>query len=112
MAESTKMRSMDDKLAQHDELLIEFRNGQQPLTTTYHGIRSTLELLLERINVMKHGQARGDRIIPLSDARSARPNLIHVPTPKRELSSFEGFNPKVWICKCERHFNIYRIDDA
>lgn len=108
------MQSMDEKLTQHDELLIKLRNRQLTLTAAQHGIQGTLELPLQRINVTERGQARGDAILPLpvKDARSARPNHIHVPTPKWELPSFEGSNPNVWIRKCERYFSLYRIDDA
>lgn len=108
------MRIMDEKLAQYDELLLELRNGQQTLTATQHGIQGTLELLLKCINAMGRGQSRGDGILPLQvqDGRPARPNQMHVPTPKWELPSFEGSNPKVWVRKCQRYFNLYRIDDA
>ncbi|KAG5598961.1 hypothetical protein H5410_030331 [Solanum commersonii] len=51
MAEGTRMRSMDKKLDEHDELVLELRNGQQNLIVTQHGILGTLELLLEHIKI-------------------------------------------------------------
>ncbi|KAH0657832.1 hypothetical protein KY289_026580 [Solanum tuberosum] len=95
---------MDKKLDEHDELLLELRNGQQNLTATQHGILGTLELLLEHNNVMDCGQARG---CPTGSTQSNTCSY-----PKWELPSFEGLNSKVWVPKCERYFNLYRIDDA
>ena len=40
------MQSMDEKLTQHDELLIKLRNRQLTLTAAQHGIQGTLELPL------------------------------------------------------------------
>ncbi|KAG5571301.1 hypothetical protein H5410_061067 [Solanum commersonii] len=45
---------MDEKLAQHDELLLELRNGKQILTATQHGIQdqeSDQHLLLRNLHL-------------------------------------------------------------
>ena len=34
-----------------------------------------------------------------------------IPLPKRELPSFEGNKPKVWLRKCEKYFNKYKTAD-
>ncbi|PHT86597.1 hypothetical protein T459_08703 [Capsicum annuum] len=60
MAEGTRMRLMDEKLAQRDDLLLELRAGQQTLTATQTGIQGTLELLLEQIHAMERGPQGGN----------------------------------------------------
>lgn len=39
------------------------------------------------------------------------PQAVQAPSSKWELPSFEGHEPKLWISKCERYFNLYRTPD-
>lgn len=48
---------------------------------------------------------------PVQDYRQPRLQVVPVPPPKWELPSFEGYDPKVWILKCERYLNLYRTSE-
>lgn len=47
----------------------------------------------------------------MQEIRPNRNQIVPVPPPKWELPIFEGHEPKVWIRKCERYFNLYRTPD-
>lgn len=49
--------------------------------------------------------------IPAHDHRPDRLQAVPIPVPKWELHCFEGHEPKVWIRKCERYFNLYKTQD-
>ncbi|XP_060190417.1 uncharacterized protein LOC132619575 [Lycium barbarum] len=113
MAEGTRWKVTDDKLAKHDEVLTELLNSQQEMRATQTGIQGTLELILERLLALERAPAAqngGGGLLPLP-VQENRQNRNQTPPPKWELPSFEGHEPKVWIRKCERYFNLYRTPE-
>ncbi|KAH0705262.1 hypothetical protein KY290_012090 [Solanum tuberosum] len=121
MADGTRARMVDERLARHDEALTEvLANQQLEIRNTHTGIQETLELILDRLTTLErvpnraHGEhQQGDGILP-NPAQEQRPNrlqMVPIPHPKGELPSFEGYKPKVWLRKCERYFNLYRTQE-
>nr|XP_009760314.1 PREDICTED: uncharacterized protein LOC104212668 [Nicotiana sylvestris] len=111
---------MDDKLVRHEEVLNEVMTTQEELCSTQNGIQGTLELILERLTNLErvpqraHGErTQGDGLLPIlgQEIRQHRPPTVQAPAPKWELPYFEGHEPKGWIRKCERYFNLYRTPD-
>ncbi|OIT20411.1 hypothetical protein A4A49_38895 [Nicotiana attenuata] len=92
MVEETRLKVMDDKLVKHDEILNEVLTSQEELQY------SNWDTGYLRVN-------------PREELRQNRPQAVQTPTLKWELPYFEGHEPKVWIQKCERYFNLYKIPD-
>ncbi|XP_070033018.1 uncharacterized protein [Nicotiana tomentosiformis] len=120
MVDGTRSKVVDDRLNQHDEVLEEMLSNQQAFRTMQTGIQGILELILERLTTLERvpnrdvgDQPQGDGLLPISaqDMRLNKIQLVPIPPPKWELPSFEGYEPKVWIRKCERYFNLYRTPD-
>ncbi|XP_019251395.1 PREDICTED: uncharacterized protein LOC109230342 [Nicotiana attenuata] len=120
MAEGTRLKVMDDKLVRHKEVLNEVMATQEELRNTQNGIQGTLELILERLTNLERVPPRaqgegpqGDGLLPMpgQEMRHHRPPAVQAPAPKWELPYFEGHEPKGWIRKCERYFNLYRTPD-
>ncbi|PHT61706.1 hypothetical protein T459_34428 [Capsicum annuum] len=115
MAEGTRWKLTDEKLARHDEMLADLLNSQQEVKNIQVGIQGILELILDRLGALERGPAGQNIGIgllsnPAQDVRKRHPPTPILP-PKWELPQFEGHEPKVWIRKCERYFMQYRIID-
>ncbi|OIT34482.1 hypothetical protein A4A49_57087 [Nicotiana attenuata] len=134
MAEGTRIKLMDEKLAKHDEVMEELTATCRELNETQTTIRGALEQIMDRLIVLEVAPARvadnanpqGDRLLPIPvraaenvnplgdgllpvpglDARANRILGWPVPPPKWELPCFEGNEPKVWLRKCERYFKL------
>lgn len=114
MAEGTKMKLLDDKLLRHDEVLGDLTTTCRELNETQTRIRETLELILYRLTALERAPIRAPEGAfparegllpnPIQKARARLP----IPPPKWELPSFDRNKPKVWLRKCEKHFNLYR----
>ncbi|KAH0646572.1 hypothetical protein KY284_034456 [Solanum tuberosum] len=119
MAEGTGMKQLDEKLARHDEHLTELLNNPQDVRNTQTRIQGTLELILNHLTVLERAPNKAPveqqpvgGLLPIpGDYRQNRLQVVPVPPPKWELRYFEGYDPKVWIPKCERYFNLYRTPD-
>ncbi|KAG5590594.1 hypothetical protein H5410_041108 [Solanum commersonii] len=53
MAEGTRMKQLDEKLARHDEHLTKLLNNSQDVSNTQTGIQGTLELILNHLTVLE-----------------------------------------------------------
>ncbi|XP_019230960.1 PREDICTED: uncharacterized protein LOC109211833 [Nicotiana attenuata] len=120
MVEGTRLKVMDDKLVRHEEVLNEVVTTQETLRNTQTGIQGTLELILERLTNLERVPQRaqgerpqGDGLLPMpgQEMRQLRPQTVQTPAPKWELPYFEGHEPKGWIRKCERYFNLYKTPE-
>jgi len=115
MAEGTRWKVTEDKLTRHEEILTNLLSSQQEARNTQIGIQGTLELILDRLGALERapaGQNIGGGLLPIpaQDNRN-RPQQTPILPPRWELPSFEGQEPKVWIRKCEKYFDQYKILD-
>ncbi|KAF3649019.1 hypothetical protein FXO38_17877 [Capsicum annuum] len=56
MAEDTRWKLNDEKIARHDEMLADLLNLQQEVKNTQVGIQGTLELILDRLGALERDQ--------------------------------------------------------
>lgn len=120
MVDGTTSRTLEDRLARHDETLNELLANQQEIQNTHIGIQGTLELIMYHLKTLERPpnraqgeQQQGDEILPntTQENRQNRLQIVPIPPPQWELPSFEDHEPKVWLRKCERYFYIYRTQD-
>ncbi|KAH0644743.1 hypothetical protein KY284_032627 [Solanum tuberosum] len=101
MAEGTRIKKLDEKLARHDEHLTELLNNQQDVRNTQTRIQGTLELILDHLTALERApieQQPGVGLLSIpADYRPNRLQVVPVRPPKWQLPSFEGHDPKVWI---------------
>ena len=108
MAEGTRWKITEDKIARHDEMLSDLLNSQEEVCNAQTGIQGALDLILERLGVLERALVVpnvGAGLVPTpnGDNRNrVQPNAVTL--PRWELPSFAGQEPKVWIRKCERFF--------
>ncbi|XP_047258999.1 uncharacterized protein LOC124891240 [Capsicum annuum] len=99
MAEGTRWKLTDEKLARHDEMLADLLNSQQEVKNIQVGIQGILELILDRLGALERGPAGQNIGIgllsnPAQDVRKRHPPTPILP-PKWELPQFEGHEPKL-----------------
>ncbi|KAH0720051.1 hypothetical protein KY290_006530 [Solanum tuberosum] len=120
MADGTRFKSMDDRLNRHEETIERLANSNRDISETQVGIRGALEQIVERLTALEMRPvaadlniSQGDVILPIpgQEHRNLRHQGILIHPPKWEFPSFEGHQPKVWLRKCERYFNLHRTAD-
>ena len=108
MAEGTRWKITEDKIARHDEMLSDLLNSQEEVCNAQTGIQGALDLILERLGVLERALVVpnvGAGLVPTpnGDNRNrVQPNAVTL--LRWELPGFAGQEPKVWIRKCERFF--------
>ncbi|KAH0672946.1 hypothetical protein KY290_025229 [Solanum tuberosum] len=115
MVEGTRWKVTEYKLTRHEEILTDLLSSQQVARNTQVGIQGTLELILDRLGALEKAlvgpNIRGGLLPNAAQDNRNRPQQPPIESPKWELPSFEGEEPKVWIRKCEKYFEQYRILD-
>ena len=85
MAEGTRWKITEDKIARHDEMLSDLLNSQEEVCNAQAGIQGALDLILERLGVLERAPVvpnvgAGLLPIPNGDNRNRfQPNAVMLP---------------------------------